>query len=92
MTPRRGEVWLLHLGMVEKVRPDLIVSTSYGDHDRALGSEFEIVIPVALLKTGAFLVQNVATYPIVRAVRKLGVLKVDQFDLVGSGLLRWLRY
>ena len=103
MTPLRGEVWLLDLGMVEKVRPALIVSTTYGDHDRALitivphttalrGSEFEIAIPVAFLKTGAFLVQNVATYPIVRAVRKLGVLKGDQFDLVGSGLLRWLGY
>ena len=82
MTPRRGEVWLLDLGMVEKVRPALIVSTSYGDLDRALitivphttslrGSEFEITIPVSFLKTGAFLVQNVATYPVVRAVRKL---------------------
>ncbi len=36
MTPRRGEVWLLDLGMVEKVRPALIVSTIYGDLDRAL--------------------------------------------------------
>ena len=103
MTPRCGEVWLLDLGMVEKVRPALIVSTSYGDLDRALitivphttslrGSEFEIIIPVSFLKTGAFLVQNVATYPVVRAVRKLGALNRDQFDLVGAGLLRWLGY
>lgn len=103
MTPRRGEVWLLDLGMVEKVRPALIVSTSYGDRDRALitivphtttlrGSEFEITIPVSFLKPGAFLVQNVATYPVVRAVRKLGALKGEQFDLVGAGLLRWLGY
>jgi len=35
-------------------------------------------------------VQNVATYPNVRAIRKLGVLKNDQFDRVFSGLLRWL--
>ena len=103
MTPRRGEVWLLDLGMVEKVRPALIVSTSYGDLDRALitivphttslrGSEFEITIPVSFLKTGAFLVQNVATYPVVRAVRKLGALNRDRFNLVGGGLLRWLGY
>ena len=103
MTPLRGEVWLLDLGMVEKVRPGLVVSTNYGDRDRALitivphttslrGSEFEITIPVAFLKPGAFLVQNVATYPVVRAVRKLGALKREQFDLVGSGLLRWLGY
>jgi hypothetical protein len=42
------------------------------------------------LKAGAFLVQNVATYPNVRAIRKLGTLKPDQFDLVFDGLLRWL--
>lgn len=103
MTPARGEVWLLDLGMVEKVRPALIISVGYGDHDRALitvvphttslrGSQYEVAVPVAFLKPGAFLVQNLATYPVVRAIRKLGVLRKDQFDLVGSGLLAWLGY
>jgi mRNA interferase MazF len=103
MTPIRGEVWLWDLGMVEKVRPALVMSVSYGDLDRALitvvphttslrGSQFEITVPVAFLKPGAFLVQNVATYPSVRAIRRLGVLKEDQVDLVGKGLLRWLGY
>jgi hypothetical protein len=45
---------------------------------------------IAFLKPGAFLVQSVATYPTVRAIRKLGTLKRDQFDLVFSGLLHWL--
>jgi mRNA interferase MazF len=56
MTPRRGEVWLWDLGMIEKVRPALVMSVSYGDLDRALitvvphttslrGSEFEITVP-----------------------------------------------
>ena len=86
MTPLRGEVCLWDLGMVEKVRPALVVSAIYRDLDRALitvvphttslrGSEFKISVPVAFLKPGAFLVQNVATYPAVRAIRKLGVLK-----------------
>ena len=103
MTPIRGEVWLWDLGMVEKVRPALVMSVSYGDLDRALitvvphttslrGSQFEITVPVAFLKPGAFLVQNVATYPSVRAIRRLGVLKEDQIGLVGNGLLRWLGY
>lgn len=56
------------------------------------GSEFEIAVPVGFLKPGAFLVQNVATYPAVRAISKLGVLRKEQFDLVGEGLLRWLGY
>jgi len=103
MTPLRGEVWLWDLGMAEKVRPAHVVSVSFGDHDRALvtvvphttslrGSEFEIAVPVAFLKSGSFLVQNVATYPVVRAIRKLGVLKKEQFDPIGDGLLRWLGY
>jgi mRNA interferase MazF len=103
MTPARGEVWLFDLGMEGKVRPALIVSVAYGDLDRALvtivphttrlrGSQHEIAVDVPFLKPGAFLVQNAATYPKVRAIRKLGALKKDQFDLVFSGLLRWLGY
>jgi mRNA interferase MazF len=101
MIPARGEVWLFDLGMEAKVRPVLIVSVAYGQLDRALvtilphttslpGSQYEIAVNVAFLKTGAFLVQNVATYPTVRAIRRLGVLRKDQFDFVFSGLLRWL--
>jgi mRNA interferase MazF len=101
MIPARGEVWLFDLGMAEKVRPALVVSVAYGDADRALvtiiphttslrDSRFEIAVEVGFLKPGAFLVQNVATYPIVRAIRKLGRLKADQFELVFTGLLRWL--
>ena len=89
------------LGMAAKVRPALVVSVDYGDVDRSLvtilphttslrGSRHEISVNVPFLKPGAFLVQNVATYPNVRAIRKLGTLKADQFDLVFAGLLRWL--
>lgn len=103
MTPVRGEVWLLDLGMVEKVRPALILSVAFGDDDRALmtvvphttslrGSRYEIAVPTTFLKPGAFLVQNIATYPAVRAIRRLGVLNKDQLDLVGAGVLRWLGY
>ena len=101
MAPSRGEVWLFDLGMEGKVRPALVVSVAYGDADRALvtiiphttslrASQDEIAVDVAFLKPGAFVVQSVATYPNVRAIRKLGVLKKHQFELVFSGLLRWL--
>jgi mRNA interferase MazF len=98
MTPVRGEVWLFDLGMVEKVR-----SAGFGDLDRALvtvvphttslrGSQFEVVVPLPFLKPGAFLVQNVSTYPTVRAIRRLGVLKKEQIETVGAGLLQWLGF
>ena len=103
MTPRRGEVWLFDLGMVEKVRPALVVSTRFADQDRALltvvphttslrGSVYEVQIPVPFLRPGAFLAQNVGTYPVVRAIRRLGQLHPAQFDLVGAALLRWLGF
>ena len=87
--------------MAEKVRPALVVSVAYGDADRALvtivqhttslrGSQYEVPVQVAFLRQGAFLVQNVATYPNVRAIRRLGKLTVDQFNLVFAALLRWL--
>ena len=74
MTPTRGEVSLFDLGMEGKVRPALVVSVPYGDLDRPLvtilphttslrGSQYEIAVKVPFLKPGAFLVQNVATYP-----------------------------
>ena len=83
MKPSRGEVWLFDLGMAAKVRPVLVVSTDYGDIDRALvtivphttqlrGSQYEVAVNAAFLKPGAFLVQNVATYPVARAIRRLG--------------------
>ena len=101
MTPVRGEVWLFDLGMAEKVRPALVVSVAYGDADRALvtivphttslrGSQYAVRVEVGFLKPGAFLVQNVATYPNVRAIRKLGKLEAEQFNLVFAALLRWL--
>jgi mRNA interferase MazF len=87
--------------MEGKVRPALIVSVAYGDTDRALttilphttslrGSGYEIVVDVPFLKPGPFLVQNISTYPNVRAVRKLGTLRKVEFDLVFSALLQWL--
>jgi mRNA interferase MazF len=101
MMPARGEVWLFDLGMAEKVRPALVISAAFGDADRALvtivphttslrGSQFEISVNVSFLKAGAFVVQGVSTYPHVRAMRKLGVLKPDQFRMVFNGVLRWL--
>jgi mRNA interferase MazF len=77
------------------------MSVPFGDRDRALttivmhttslrGSPWEITAPVPYLKAGAFLAQSVATYPVNRAMRKLGTLSQDHFDLVESAVFRWL--
>jgi mRNA interferase MazF len=36
MVPARGELWLADLGMIEKVRPAVILSGAAGPRDRGL--------------------------------------------------------
>src|SRR5712691_6210236 len=73
-TPRRGEVWLLDLGMAAKVRPALVISVPAEDTDRALvslvphttsprQSRFEAAVSVPFLRAGVFDAQNVVTIP-----------------------------
>ncbi|WGV25605.1 type II toxin-antitoxin system PemK/MazF family toxin [Halotia branconii] len=60
-SPLRGEVWLVDLGYVAKVRPCLIISVPILDQDRALftlilhttsprGSRFEVQVKVNFLQ------------------------------------------
>ena len=101
MTPNPGEVGLFDLGMVEKIRPALVVSSRFSDQDRALvtfvphttalrGAQFEIPVRVGFLKPCAFLVQAVNTRTAALAMRKLGSFPSTEFDRVFEGLLRWL--
>ena len=34
--PNRGEVWMVDLGMAQKVRPALVLNRAFKDTDRAL--------------------------------------------------------
>jgi mRNA interferase MazF len=101
MTPQRGEVWMFDCGMVEKVRPVLVLSVPFADADRAVvtvvfhstalrGSQFEVRLQVPFLKDGAFIAQSLATYPTARAMRKLGTLNQSQFAAVETTVFKWL--
>lgn len=101
MPPKRGEVWMFDSGMVEKVRPVLVLSVPFGDLDRAVvtvvfhstalrGSNFEVGIQVPFLKDGAFIAQSIATYPTARAMRRLGQLRATQFAEVEAAVFAWL--
>ena len=87
--------------MVEKVRPVFILSVPFADTDRAVttvvfhsttlrGSQFEIKVQVPFLKDGAFAAQSIATYPTVRAIRKLGALSSGQLGDVEAAVFKWL--
>ena len=100
--PLRGEVWLVDLGMVAKIRPCLVFSVpAAGPNDRVLvtvvahttsarGSGFEVTIPARFLKPGVFDVQNIVSIPHAMLVRRLGVLTSDQMDAATTVVRKWL--
>lgn len=103
ISPIRGEVWLVDLGYVAKVRPCLVVSIPALMQDRALatlvphttsprGSRFEVDVKVRFLKRGAFDVQNLVTIPHSKLLRKLGELDSEQLSRVEDLLLFWLGF
>jgi mRNA interferase MazF len=100
-TPRRGEVWLVDLGMVAKTRPCVALSVKVGPQDRVLvtlvphttstrGSQFEVVLPAPFLREGAFDAQGLVTVPQATLIRQLGSLPPEQLALVEDEVRRWL--
>jgi mRNA interferase MazF len=100
---KRGEIWLVDLGLAQKTRPALILSVAFGDADRALltivshttalrGSRFEVALPVQFLREGAFNAQSIVTIPVKHAIRKLGSLKPDELAAVEERVREWLGF
>jgi len=101
--PRRGEVWLVDLGLAAKVRPALVLSVPVEDEDRALvtlvsrttsirRSRFEVQIDARFLKPGVFDAQSLVTIPHAMLIRRLGKLNEDQFSEVESAVKKWLGF
>lgn len=99
--PLRGEIWLVDLGMVAKVRPCLVLSIPALEQDRALvaliphttsvrGSRFEVNVPVKFLRAGVFDAQNIITVPHAKLVRRLGTLSAEQLAAVEHAVEFWL--
>jgi mRNA-degrading endonuclease toxin of MazEF toxin-antitoxin module len=71
---RRGEIWLVDLGMVQKTRPVVILSVAYLDHERAVvtyvprttllrNTRFEIPHQARGFDPGAFDAQGLGVFP-----------------------------
>lgn len=100
--PRRGEVWLVDLGMAAKIRPCLVISVGADqEKDRVLvtviapttsarGSRFEVPTRVRFLKPGAFDVQNLITIPHPKLIRRLGNVAAEQLTEIEAVLRLWL--
>ena len=98
---KRGEVWLVDLGMTAKVRPAVIFNTPFREDERALfaivphttalrGGRFEVAMTVFRLEAGAFDVQGLRPVPAVVLVRKLGVLNQSQMNSISQAAKVWL--
>lgn len=98
---RRGEVWLVDLGLAAKTRPALVVSVPFLDHERAVylvvphttalrGTRFEATPDVRWLERGAFDAQGVRNVPGAVLVRRLGALTDEQMRQVEAALRRVL--
>jgi mRNA interferase MazF len=98
---QRGELWLVDLGYLGKVRPVLVASVPFLDHERALcivvphttsviNTRFEIILTHPALKAGAFDVQQTAAVQAVKFVRRLGALNAAQMATVEQALAQVL--
>jgi mRNA interferase MazF len=99
--PRRGEVWLVDLGLAATIRPCLVLGVPGADEDRALvtviphttslrGTRFEVAVSARFLKAGAFDTQGIVTIPTVRLMRPLGSLSSQGVDEVLRAVCLWL--
>jgi mRNA interferase MazF len=100
-TPKRGDVWLVDLGIAAKIRPCLVLSVEAAEEDRALctlvahttsprASRFEVALQVRFLQRGAFDAQNLITVPHAKLIRRLGSLRSGQLAAAEEAVRRWL--
>jgi mRNA interferase MazF len=93
LNAKRGEVWLVDLGMAAKARPAVVFSIPFLDNERALyvivphttatrGGRFEVVIDVPWLQHGAFDVQGLRNIPGSVFMRRIGALSQPQMDQI----------
>jgi mRNA interferase MazF len=94
---QRGELWLVDLGYLGKVRPVLAISIPFLDHERTLcivvphttsviGTRFEVEIKHPALQAGVFDVQQTAAVQAVKFVRRLGNLTPEQIERIEGAL------
>ncbi len=98
---KRAEIWLVDLGMTQKVRPVLVLSVDYRDDERALvsyvvrttslrGTQYEVNHQAPRFLPGAFDAQSIGTVPDVQLIRRMTVCDADTFSRVEKALKSWL--
>ena len=94
---RRGEIWLVDLGYLGKIRPVLVISVPFHAQERTLciivprtttlvGTRFEVKISHPALKEGAFDVQQTTAIQASKFLRRLGILEAAHLRIVEQAL------
>jgi mRNA interferase MazF len=97
----RGDIWLIDLGLAQKIRPAVILSVAYLDHERALityvprttslrQTRFEVSHQNRGFDSGAFDVQSIGTIPAVKLVRRISTLDAATLAKVEGAVRSWL--
>jgi mRNA interferase MazF len=100
-TIKRGDIWLVDLGLAQKTRPAVILSVPIEDHERALvtyvprttslrHSRFEVEHRANGFLSGAFDIQSIGTVPTARFIRKITVLDPLTLAKVEDAVRLWL--
>lgn len=98
---KRGEIWMIDLGMAAKVRPCLVLSVPFEGQERALityiprttslrGGRFEVEHLASQFKPGAFDAQNIGTVPPARLLTFLSVAGDAVVERVDAAVCSWL--
>lgn len=98
---QRGELWIVDLGYLGKVRPVLVIGIPFLDNERTLliiiphttsviGTRFEVKIDHPALGAGVFDVQQTTAIPAAKFVRRIGVLNSEQIQKIETVLIQAL--
>lgn len=95
--PKRGEIWMVDLGLAAKARPCLLLTDWPNDEELALvtvlahtttlrGHRWEHPCPKPFLKEGAFHLQQIHSVPVAKLIRWLGVLTPVELNFIEEKL------
>src|SRR5688572_12293908 len=95
--PKRGEVWMVDLGLAAKARPCLLVTDWPKDDELAMITivahtttlrqiPWEIPIPKSFLQQGAFHLQQIHSVPTAKLIRRMGDLTREEFGAIATQL------
>lgn len=98
---KKGDVWIVDMGMIAKVRPCLLLTDFPEDDELALitvvahttalrQNRWELSIAKPYLKPGAFHFQQIQSISVAKLERKLGTLKDAEWQRVQTMLMKRL--